>query len=144
MLNEHMHLNMITVYKYMHKNRKIVTKGSKSWDNVEKPFVNPYRTPLGDHFHKIHHQQGYVPQQVQKQGHLPAGHRHFFNIQPNDYRYSDISQQIKIFNHLPSIMENSPTEFHKVPKQFIKLLSLVEFISLATEVHPSAELISPS
>ena len=50
---KHMHLNVINVYKYMHKNRNTV---------VEKPSVNPHRTPLGGHFHKIHYQQGYVPQ----------------------------------------------------------------------------------
>ena len=63
---------MITVYKYMHKNKKTATKGSKSWDNVEKPSVNPHNITLGDHFHKIHHWQGYIPHQVQRQRRPPV------------------------------------------------------------------------
>ena len=61
-LNEHMHLNMITVYKYMHKNGKTTTKVFKSWVNIEKSSVNPHRaiTPRRL-FYKIHHQQRYIP-----------------------------------------------------------------------------------
>ena len=133
---EHMHLNVITAYKYTYKNWKTVTNDFKKHDNIYGPSTKSSQIfPPVDTFSSRYRGRDILLQ----------GHCRILSMQPNDVRCSYISGGEKspitapTYKNFPiksPSFSGSPSRIStKSTNSSQSLPSPIEFISLTTEVH---------